>query len=64
MYPFKVEGMGCEACARKITQAIEARDPDARVRVDRGAQRVDVASTVAERALADLIGALGSRCTP
>ena len=44
-YQFTVTGMTCGHCERAVTQAVQALDPAAEVRIDRAANRVDVAST-------------------
>ncbi len=45
MQTFQVTGMTCAHCERAVIQAIQARDADARVRVDlaRGLVEVDAA---------------------
>ena len=39
---FKVRGMSCGHCVRAVTQALQARDPQARVQVDLGTGEVRV----------------------
>ncbi len=44
MTSFTVNDMSCGHCVRSITQAVQARDPAARVEVDLAQHRVDVDS--------------------
>ncbi|MCU1751418.1 heavy-metal-associated domain-containing protein [Pseudomonas sp. 6D_7.1_Bac1] len=44
MQVFNVQGMSCGHCVRAITQALQARDPAASVRVDLAAKEVGVES--------------------
>ena len=39
---FDVKGMTCGHCERAVTEAVKALDPQAEVRVDRAAGRVEV----------------------
>ena len=41
---FQVQGMTCGHCERAVTQAIKSVDPQAEVRIDRAAGRVEVQS--------------------
>ncbi len=41
---FAVQGMTCGHCERAVTQAIKSVDPQAEVRIDRAAGRVEVQS--------------------
>ena len=53
MQMFTVQGMSCGHCVKAITQALQARDPAASVRVDLGAREVGVESSLsAEEVLA------------
>ena len=53
MQVFNVQGMSCGHCVKAITQALQARDPAASVRVDLGAREVGVESSLsAEEVLA------------
>ena len=45
MQVFNVQGMSCGHCVRAITQAVQARDPAADVRVDLAAKEVGVSSS-------------------
>ena len=42
MQVFNVEGMSCGHCVRAITQAVQAKDPAASVRVDLASKEVGV----------------------
>ena len=42
---FTVQGMTCGHCERAVTQAVQAVDPAATVRIDRSTGRVEVGST-------------------
>ena len=44
MQIFSVEGMTCGHCVRAVTQAVQALDPAASVKVDLGAKEVGVES--------------------
>lgn len=44
MQAFKVQGMRCGGCVRRITQAIQALDADARVGADIAAARLRIDS--------------------
>ena len=46
---FEVQGMTCGHCEKSVTQALQRTDPQARVRIDRAQNRVEVESQ-AERA--------------
>ncbi|MBZ9782612.1 cation transporter [Pseudomonas sp. REP124] len=53
MQVFNVEGMSCGHCVRAITQAVQAKDPAASVRVDLAAKEVGVESSLsAEQVIA------------
>lgn len=54
-----VNGIGCASCVRKITGAIQAKDPDARLEVERAAGKVLVDSDLGARALCEMVRALG-----
>ena len=41
---FQVQGMTCGHCERAVTQALKSVDPQAEVRIDRAAGRVEVQS--------------------
>lgn len=46
MQVFNVQGMSCGHCVRAITQAVQAKDPAASVRVDLAAKEVGVESAL------------------
>lgn len=46
MQVFNVQGMSCGHCVKAITQALQAKDPAASVRVDLAAKEVGVESTL------------------
>ena len=52
---FTVTGMTCGHCEKAVVQAIKAVDPQAEVKTDRTATRVDVQSEQTREALADAI---------
>jgi copper chaperone len=42
MHRFKVEKMGCGGCAKAVTRAVHAVEPNARIEVDLGSKLVTV----------------------
>ena len=46
MQVFNVQGMSCGHCVNAITQALQAKDPAASVRIDLAAKEVGVESTL------------------
>lgn len=54
-HAFTVTGMSCQHCERAVTQAVRALDPDATVRVDLDAQRVEIESLRPRTELAQAI---------
>jgi copper chaperone len=42
MIRFKVDKMGCGGCAKSVTRAVQAIEPNARIEVDLGAKLVTV----------------------
>jgi copper chaperone len=46
MQVFNVQGMSCGHCVKAITQALQAKDPAARVRIDLAAKEVGVESAL------------------
>ena len=52
---FQVQGMTCGHCERAVTQAIQAIDADAQVKIDRASGRVDVQTHSARDAIAKAI---------
>lgn len=58
---FNVEGMTCSHCEKAITKALLALDADAKIVIDRTAQRVDVVSSQDRKALQQAIEDEGYR---
>ncbi len=52
---FNVLGMTCGHCEKAVTRALKQIDPQAEVKIDRAANKVDVESTQAREALAKAI---------
>jgi len=52
---FQVQGMSCSHCERAVTQAVQALDPQAQVKVDLASGRVDVTSNHAASAIKQAI---------
>lgn len=52
---FDVQGMTCSHCERAVTQAIHAVDPQAHVKVDLGANKVEVQSDQLREVIANAI---------
>ncbi len=52
---FQVQGMTCGHCERAVTQAVQAIDPAAQVKVELATGKVDVQSTAAREAIAKAI---------
>jgi copper chaperone len=46
MQVFNVQGMSCGHCVKAITEALQAKDPSASVRVDLAAKEVGVESAL------------------
>ncbi|GID03773.1 heavy-metal-associated domain-containing protein [Pseudomonas sp. 008] len=46
MQVFNVEGMSCGHCVKAITEALQAKDPAASVRIDLAAKEVGVESVL------------------
>ncbi|MGY2189727.1 Copper chaperone CopZ [compost metagenome] len=59
MQVFNVEGMSCGHCVRAITQAVQAQDPAASVRVDLAAKEVGVESALTAQQVIDAISEEG-----
>jgi copper chaperone len=59
MQVFNVEGMSCGHCVRAITQAVQAKDPAASVRVDLAAREVGVESALTEQQVIEAISEEG-----
>ena len=58
-YQFTVEGMTCGHCERAVTRAVLQIDPQAQVKIDRAANRVEVQSTQPREAVAKAIAEEG-----
>ncbi|KEX90251.1 Copper chaperone CopZ [compost metagenome] len=61
MQVFNVEGMSCGHCVKAITQAVQAKDPAASVRVDLAAREVGVESALSAEQVIELISEEGYR---
>ena len=59
MQVFNVEGMSCGHCVKAITQALQAKDPAASVRVDLAAKEVGVESALTTDQVIAAIGEEG-----
>lgn len=59
MQVFNVQGMSCGHCVRAITQALQAKDPAASVRVDLAAKEVGVESALSAEQVISLISEEG-----
>ncbi|MHC8383866.1 heavy-metal-associated domain-containing protein [Pseudomonas sp. LB3P14] len=46
MQVFNVQGMSCGHCVKAITQALQAKDPEASVRIDLAAKEVGIDSAL------------------
>ncbi|POF39657.1 copper resistance protein CopZ [Pseudomonas laurylsulfativorans] len=55
MQVFNVEGMSCGHCVKAITQAVQAKDPAASVRVDLAAREVGVESALTAQQVIEAI---------
>jgi copper chaperone len=61
---FTVEGMTCGHCEKAVTKALLALDAQAKIVIDRTAQRVEIDSTLERQALAQAIADEGYRVIP
>ncbi len=59
MQVFNVEGMSCGHCVKAITQAVQAKDPAASVRVDLAAREVGVESALTAEQVIEVISEEG-----
>ncbi|WP_223462789.1 MULTISPECIES: heavy-metal-associated domain-containing protein [unclassified Pseudomonas] len=59
MQVFSVEGMSCGHCVKAITQAVQAKDPAASVRVDLAAREVGVESALTAEQVIEVISEEG-----
>lgn len=65
MRVFEVQGISCGHCVRSITQAVQALDPAAQVRVDIPSGRVEVDSErLDDRQVVDAMAAEGYPALP
>jgi copper chaperone len=56
---FTVTGMTCGHCEKAVTRAIQAADPQAKVSIDRGHNKVEVESAQSRDTLAKAIAEEG-----
>ena len=56
---FTVTGMTCGHCEKAVTRAVKQLDPQAEVKIDRAANRVEIASTQAREAISKAIAQEG-----
>ena len=56
---FTVQGMTCGHCERAVTRAVLQIDPQAQVKIDRAANRVEVQSSQPREAVAKAIAEEG-----
>ncbi len=59
MQVFNVQGMSCGHCVKAITQAVQAKDPAASVRVDLAAKEVGVESALSAEQVIEVISEEG-----
>ena len=59
MQVFNVQGMSCGHCVKAITNAVQAKDPAASVRVDLAAKEVGVESTLSAEQVIEVISEEG-----
>ncbi|MFJ2321609.1 cation transporter [Pseudomonas sp. NPDC087817] len=59
MQVFNVEGMSCGHCVKAITNALQAKDPAASVRVDLAAKEVGVESALSAEQVIEVISEEG-----
>ena len=52
---FEVTGMTCGHCEKAVTRAVKQLDPQAEVKIDRAANKVDVESKQPRESLANAI---------
>ncbi|MFJ4250961.1 copper chaperone [Pseudomonas helmanticensis] len=55
MQVFNVQGMSCGHCVKAITNALQAKDPAASVRVDLAAKEVGVESALSAEQVIEVI---------
>ena len=59
MQVFSVQGMSCGHCVKAITNAVQAKDPAASVRVDLAAKEVGVESSLSPEQVIEVISEEG-----
>ena len=59
MQVFNVQGMSCGHCVNAITSAVQAKDPEASVRVDLAAKEVGVESSLSPEQVIEAISEEG-----
>ncbi|EJN30113.1 cation transporter [Pseudomonas sp. GM80] len=59
MQVFNVQGMSCGHCVKAITNAVQAKDPAASVRVDLAAKEVGVESALSAEQVIEVISVEG-----
>ncbi|PKA69511.1 copper chaperone [Pseudomonas baetica] len=59
MQVFNVQGMSCGHCVKAVTQAVQAKDPTASVRVDLAAKEVGVESALSADQVIEIISEEG-----
>ena len=59
MQVFNVQGMSCGHCVKAITNAVQAKDPAASVRVDLAAKEVGVESSLSAEQVIKVISEEG-----
>ncbi|KIK87462.1 heavy-metal-associated domain-containing protein [Pseudomonas sp. TH49] len=59
MQVFSVQGMSCGHCVKAITNAVQAKDPAASVRVDLAAKEVGVESSLSAEQVIEVISEEG-----
>ena len=59
MQVFNVEGMSCGHCVKAVTNAVQAKDPAASVRVDLTAKEVGVESALSAEQVIEVISEEG-----
>lgn len=59
MQVFNVQGMSCGHCVKAITQALQAKDPEASVRIDLAAKEVGVDSALTAEQVISVISEEG-----
>ena len=62
-HTFSVTGMTCGHCEKAVTQAVKQLDPQADVKIDRAANKVEVDSSQARDLLAKAIAEEGYAVT-